>query len=1400
MNRLIRMILSAALGLVAFNAAGDVIPRLGDNAVRSALPSDPGDFLISAGERTFPAVADLNLVSDDPDTRRFAVAWLQRTENSSLDAFETIQVAIVDSQGDPIAGPSPVARYRPGALRVSNPAIAVDGNGYFTVSWSVVELDTSGLGRDIEQRIHARTFRPERNGGTLCPSDNHPVLYDGLESIVLDTANWPPITDDFGDFDITGPRPSLDIDSSDEGATVITFADPRFAENWGIYAAPNELIVDDPLPDETEWCGVGGGHARLVPTGLLWQVAQNAEFQVAPRVAVDANNERSVVVWRSFDGAILAKRLDADGRPVPGDPIEVAAEPESTQESVHDPDVDYTPDGFFWVTWERNQYLDGTDDAEAVSEILASRFDSSGVPVESDVVVDLDTTTFGQMFPLRNARVQARDLSGDLAFSYSRHREVCPIAGLDGAPILDVSSSSSCVLESILGRPVRIVASSGSPCTFSLDRRSNYCRMQVKRRPYEGAVSDAGSFRFDPKGPTSWAVTPTSTTTFTLNPFPPRSSENQCSWLELSYPGGTVDVVVERLCSRSNPDDCITCLEQANPAAARSPRANLLEEGAGVIVADSSTQRRGDAGFADTDIRLQWLQKDFQSEDATPIDPILVNDLPLTAGEPALAMGRSGDMMVAWIAEDVPEAGGPGTLSHSLITQNLAGPVELSINDVGILEGPILRATGNFTLTANKPYPVRDGECDGDTPRPTVSLLTADGSASFLPGADDYSRTTDTLSFDPCDPLAPLSLGFPVPVNDDNVFEDTESFFVDLFDEQNAIVVRRRGTGAIVDNDPPATVSAPSGIVEVCEDGTRPLADPPPDAPRCPGTGSPRNDVELAFELDIAQEVEGSVEFVTMDGDAFGSIEVATANDDYEPVAGELQFLPGTTQAFLSIELIADGFAELPEQFVVQLTGADNLTLPADDEDLKILVNIIDDDVCATPPAWFLPDPDAVTPDPLPTHGTAAERSGYFCVVNPEGFETCPWTARLDLDQGEEPWLERTNIVFSIPPDPQDPDGVTADDIAAAESACALIAGATGAIRYTAEENLPDLVPVQTRTQDVLFINGAAEPEARTVTQSGGDCTPQITPMQARFFPVGGEATFEVSFGDEPACEISEWTAEVDSTAADWLSIDGASADTGRFTFSGPGAFSIEVEPYLPDTGPVADRVGVINVGDSVEVIQEAPLFDHFDDEVPPDPAGWQYQEPDSWSEAGTHLSASTPGFARLIANPAFPGCSRCIVETTVRFDEFSKGQAIVYLWWRGEGEHLRLVADEFFDSWTLIQRVGGVDHELRVFGSDVQVGQEYPVRIEYRDDLGGPLITVDVDGQAMCPAPGSGGEPCTPWDPDDDAVPPVIGSGTVGFGVSGTGASFNLLRVIRSDELTLPLDGLFIDGFEPAE
>lgn len=1386
--------LSGGLVIAAISCGlqASTIPQLGENRVRT-VELGPVEIQFPT-QRAAPAIADLNLTSDDPNVRRFGLAWVQRVEDTALvETRDVVLAAIVDAQGDPIAGPNRIATYSGGGTSVvSNPTVSADASGYMIVAWSVVE---QGPGGDFDQTIMARTFRPEADDGSLCPADGLPsLLADPFDpsAVLLDTALVPELADTPGSFELMRPRIGLDSDASAAGRTVIVFPDHRAEPNWGVFALSADLDIDDPLPDPSEWCGVA--HARLLPpdpTNALVRIGGNGEYQVAPRVGLNANNEQAVVVWRSKRGAIHAQRLTPSGT-LQGERIEVASRPDSIQESVHDPDVDFGPDGFFRVVWEFNRYWQPGDDIAASSQIRFSRFDGSGSAALSGLSIGRgDGTGAEGMNSLRFPRIQSRDLGGNFAVSWFRQREECGDTTADWFINLAANSNCSADAGGYAG-PV----SAGS-CELELNPDAGglslpECRGQVRLEPIAAGVPLDG-ISLAPDGPSAWddLVAPRR---FSLVFESADETRERCALLVNNSPIGVQNSerLVRQPCRRGS---CVTCEDQADEAGVRLP----LPAASRVVGAVQGNPLPRASVFTNVDIQLRWLQSDFQANEATPVETVTISDQPQTAGSPALAMTRQGDMLAGWIARDVPDPDGGGVLPTALVTQNLTGPVELSINDIGILEGPLGRATANFTLTADKAYPTLPGTCSQDTPVPVVSLLTADGSASFLSG--DYIRTTATLAFDPCDPLAPLSVGFSVPVEDDEVFEDTESFFVDLFDEASAIVVRRQGVGAIVDNDAPATVLPPDGPVEICEDGTVPLA----AAPRCPGTGGERDFVEIELTLDVFQEVEGSVEFLTLDGSPFGGIGAAFANADYEPVSGELQFLPGNTSAFLSVDLVDDGFAELPEQFFVELIGADNLTLPADPDDLFVNVTILDDDACDVAPQWFLPDPGAPTADVLPTTGTETERTGYFCVVNPAGIGECPWLSELDLEPGEEPWLARTDIPFDAPP-----AGVSAADLEAARSACAAIGAdtpgdpdddATGAIRYVAEENLPSPTnPVVVgRTQGVQFINGAVEPEVRDVTQAGGDCAIDVVPGQREFFPVGGTARFDVTFGDEPACEFIEWTAAVDAGAAEWLSIDGATSG-GNFTFNGPGSFTIDVEPYLLDTGPALQRTGTIAIsGQPVLVVQEAPFFDHFDDGVPPDPVGWRYTEPDSWSEAGTRLTAATPGRAEVIADPAFPGCSDCLVETDLRFDTFGKGRATVYMWWRSDQNHLALTADEFFDTWTLVQRVNGTDHVLKTFNADLLVGVEYAVRIEYTDELGGPLLLVEVGGDAMCPEPGPGVEPCTPFDPDPDDpdVDPVVGSGTVGYAVEEATISFNRLRVIRADRLAIPLGTLFLDGFE---
>ncbi|MBB6087993.1 Calx-beta domain-containing protein [Wenzhouxiangella marina] len=1382
-----------------------------------------------------PEVVALGPAGALPQNRRFAAAWIERVEQGGV-THEYVLAALVDGAGNVVTGPNRLGRYE-FEQSVSNPSITVDERGFFTVIWSALEIVSNS---DFTQDVYARTFSFNASAtNQLCPSDG-----GGLqEPLVNPAALWSseevlPTTT--GNAILQRPRLHIDADSAASGRTVILVADHRASPYWGLYALSTELFAGTPPADEVQRCEDPYAYLSRDPlTGydVTTFVTGNAEAKVRGRVAINENNNRSVVVWRAQEGGIFGQRLTPSGQ-LEGGELTIVAPSANVQQSFHDPDVDYAVDGTFRVVWERHQYQIGGGNP-AVSEILMSNFTEDGNATQEAVLVDQETAVNGRFIrSLRYPRVNASDLDGDFAVSYSRQQQTCPHDNENDFGNWFLSTSCAGDASDIVFGP------NGGSCSLNLtytntSSTGSRCRARVNVVPFDEDTAFQG-LQLSPDSPWAWDDFGSFVRAVTLQATPNDFSiEERCALITYSSPYSQRTRLVRQPCQNGSGIPCRSCEEQAQELGIVLPTDELPPETASV---DRSDETTGLPPTNDVDVRLRWFEAGYERDSATPVPPVTVNSHPRSNGSTSLALSRSGEMMLAWMAVNVPVLDAEGVMvgveAQPLVVQSLESPVELSINDVGILEGPLGRATANFTVSASKPYPYLPTDCadDGDpmtplpsTPQPSVTLLTANDTATFQSG--DYERTTRTLTFaDQCDPEQEWQsqLAFSVPVTDDLVYEDTESFFVDMFDETNAIVVRRQGIGAIVDNDPPAVVQPPSEQVFICEDGSLPsTAGSPPGGPlvySCDENAEATGFVEIPVELSVVQEVEGSVEFTTVNGVSFGTIGGAESGlqNDYEPVIGELQFLPGNDRAFLSIDLVDDGFAELQEQFFVELTGSTNLTLPegaTPEETLaarRITVNIIDNDTCSTPPQWVLADGDGTpgaAPPRLPQAGTEEERTGYFCVINDAvgGFGECPWATRLDIDPDDFDaiWLERKDIPFSPPEDYPSPP--SQQEIDEGVAACAQVAGATGAIRYRAiSDNLPTENNEQpaSRSERIIFANGDPATVPRTIEQAGsGACSATITPAVISVLPVGGEVTLDVDFGGVPGCEFNQWTAEV-IQGAPWLSIDEVSSGAGN------GTVSVSIQPFVLDQTPVGGaeppRRGRLTIASiQVPVEQEAPLFDHFDDGIPPSSSAWFYTEPSAWSEPldgtqpgnGTHLIADTDSIARLIADPIFAGCSRCLLESSVRFDQFSKGRITIYLWWQGEDDHLRLTVDEFRDEWTLTQRVDGTDHELRRYLSDVQVGIEYAVRIEFRNEQSGPLILVDVSGQGMCTTPQAGPNVCLPYDADPDpdpiAVDYVIGSGTVGLEVEATRASFNLLRVIRADGETPVLHRLFNDRFE---
>jgi hypothetical protein len=115
------------------------------------------------------------------------------------------------------------------------------------------------------------------------------------------------------------------------------------------------------------------------------------------------------------------------------------------------------------------------------------------------------------------------------------------------------------------------------------------------------------------------------------------------------------------------------------------------------------------------------------------------------------------------------------------------GVPSITVDDVSRLEG----ASGSLTpfvftvLLSISP-------CGADT---TVNYATADGTAQ---AGSDYSTTAGTLTFTEGETSKTVS----VPVVGDNVFEDDETFFLNLSGVTNGTVADGQGLGTILNDDP----------------------------------------------------------------------------------------------------------------------------------------------------------------------------------------------------------------------------------------------------------------------------------------------------------------------------------------------------------------------------------------------------------------------------------------------------------------------------------------------------------------------------------------------------------------------------------------------------------------------
>ena len=215
--------------------------------------------------------------------------------------------------------------------------------------------------------------------------------------------------------------------------------------------------------------------------------------------------------------------------------------------------------------------------------------------------------------------------------------------------------------------------------------------------------------------------------------------------------------------------------------------------------------------------------------------------------------------------------------------------VALSIDDVSVAEDAG-NAVFTVSIPATLPLPV------------TATYTTSDGTAN---AGTDYTTQTNTVTI----PAGSTSTTVSIPIIDDALDENNETFTVTLSAPVNGTLADGSGTGTITDNDPPPAISIDD--VSVAENA---------------GSASFTVSIPTPSGLDIMVDV------ATSDGSA-------TQPSDYTTVPTTTVTIPaGSTTVNVSVPIINDALSEPNETYNVDLTNPVNATI-VDNQGLGTITN-----------------------------------------------------------------------------------------------------------------------------------------------------------------------------------------------------------------------------------------------------------------------------------------------------------------------------------------------------------------------------------------------------------------------------------------------------------------------------
>ena len=224
----------------------------------------------------------------------------------------------------------------------------------------------------------------------------------------------------------------------------------------------------------------------------------------------------------------------------------------------------------------------------------------------------------------------------------------------------------------------------------------------------------------------------------------------------------------------------------------------------------------------------------------------------------------------------------------------------ISINNVQQSEGLFGQQTA-FTFTVSL-----SGIAQQIT---TVNFATADGTATLAD--NDYTSKSGTVTF----AVGQQNRTVTVLATGDNSIELDETFFVNLSNAVNATIVTTQGTGTIRNDD---TVLPTISIS---------------DASLNEGNNPETTQFDFTVSLNFASTETITVDFTTIDGTA------TTDGNDYIATADTVTFLPGETEATISVTVLGDDIIEDIENFSVRLSNVTGNAALDVDTGLGTIVN-----------------------------------------------------------------------------------------------------------------------------------------------------------------------------------------------------------------------------------------------------------------------------------------------------------------------------------------------------------------------------------------------------------------------------------------------------------------------------